>query len=337
MGEPSEADPRDAQGVVQLGDWVLGPVIGTGLTSSVHLSRHKDDPDRKVAIKVLGRLSRESMARFRREAEILESLEHPAIVRVYDIDLEERLPYLVMEYVDGTPLNEVLLDGPPPVSTALQWATSLCDAIRYLHGRNIHHRDLCTANVLIRDDQVMIVDFGLAKPVHGGHVTAVGARFGSVAHAPPEWIGNTPVDGAVWDLYSFGVLLYELLTGTEGFVVDGDEPDHVQAAKVMALKREVPHLDPGSGFPSPIRQLVRDLTAREPRDRPKSASVVLARLRETEPPVSEPIRPERPPTPLTQEFHEASRIGTAVSWALAIATLIVLVAAGWRVLSGLLR
>jgi serine/threonine protein kinase len=330
MGERSD----DGSGAARLGDWVLGPVLGAGDTSSVHLGRHVHD-GRTAAIKVLGRLSRESQARFRREAEILESLEHPGVVQVYDIDLEDRLPYMVMEHVEGRPLTELLLDGPPPVSLALAWATGLAETLKYLHGRHIHHRDLCTSNLIIRDDQVVIVDFGLAKPMHGGNVTAVGTRFGSVGNAPPEWIGNTPVDGAVWDLYSLGVILYELLTGNEGFPVDDDdEPEHVRAAKIMALKRELPHLDHGPQFPTPIRDLVKDMTARDPRDRPKSAAVVLARLRATEPPRSEPIRPERPPGPLSEEFHEASRIGTAISWSLAVAALVVLLAAGWRVLSG---
>ncbi|MEZ4316059.1 MAG: serine/threonine-protein kinase [Myxococcota bacterium] len=321
----------------RLGEWILGPVLGAGEESSVHLSTHVDDPQRKAAIKVLGRHSREAIGRFRREAEILAELDNPHIVKVHTLDLEDRMPYLEMEYIPGPSLKRLLLDGPPKVSDALAWATQIGDALVYLHARGVHHRDLSTSNVVLHEGRVVLVDFGLAKPTHGEQITAVGSRFGSVATAPPEWIGNNPVEGAVWDIYAFGVVLHELLTGTEGFPSDPEEPDHVVAAKIMARKRELECLDPGEGFPEPLRALVRRLTARDPRDRPRTMADVREKLGAIRPPDTEPTRPMPPPRTLSEGYRQASLVGNVVTGMLAGGAIILLLAVLWRVLTGILR
>ncbi|MCB9676016.1 MAG: serine/threonine protein kinase [Alphaproteobacteria bacterium] len=313
----------------RLGDWIVGALLGSGDTSAVHVATHVDDPERKAAIKVLTRPDPATAARFRREAEILESLDHPNIVKVRSLDLEDVLPYLELEYVPGRSLRDVLLDGPPPVATALGWALQVLDALVYLHARNVHHRDLCTSNLVLAGDRVVLVDFGLASLARAGE-TAVGARIGAVNTAPPEWIRDRPIDGDVWDLYAFGLVLYELLTGREGFPASPGEPEHLRAAHVMAEKRRVDALDCGDGFPDDLCQLVRDLTARDPKLRPRTAIEVRDRLKAVVPPAVEPVRPEPPREELSKEFRQASAVGTAVTIALGVGALALFLAVAWR-------
>jgi len=320
----------------QLGPWILGTLLGAGETSSVHLCTHVDDPNRRSAIKILGRQNRETVARLRREAEILASLEHPNIVGVQGLDLEDRLPYLEMDYVPGSSLQSVLIDGPPPIADALDWASQLIDALAYLHARNVHHRDISAANLLLHEGRVVLVDFGLAKQVHGQPLTVAGTRFGSVTYAPPEWIGNQPVDGAVWDLYAFGVVLYELITGRAAFATDPDEAPNLEAGRVMSAKREVAHLDPGEQYPAELSSLVRELTAREPHLRPRSAEAVRVRLSKIAIPNREPERPPPPAEALSEGFRQASAVGTIVTAMVGFGAVALVLAVLWRVLRGVL-
>jgi serine/threonine protein kinase len=327
--------PGDAP--VRLGPWAVGRVIGTGETSSVHLCTHVDDPSRTAAIKILGRHDPDALARFRREAEILASLDHPNIVRVHGLELDEQLPYLEMDYLPGTPVSELLAEGPLPIAHALDITRQLLAALVYLHGRNVAHRDVRPNNLLIHEGRAVLVDFGLAKrEAESGTGTRPGARFGAAAYAPPEWIGAKAVDGQVWDTYAVGAVLHELLTGRPPFPAPSGTPAHVQAARVMSAKREIEALDPGSAYPDDVRALVRDLTRRDPRDRITSAAAAAERLAAIATPSSEPVRPAEPIPAPTAEFRLASSAWTALVGLVALGALTLLLAVAWKLAASLL-
>jgi len=200
--------------------------------------------DRNVAIKVLpAYLSAdpERRARFAREARTIAGLNHPYICTLYDVGREGDVDFLVMEYVDGTPLA-----SPCPVPTALEYAIQMVDALRAAHQNGIIHRDLKPANVLVTPKgHVKVLDFGLAKHlVAPTDVTAAvqsdeleltrkGVVIGTVSYMSPEQVEGRPLD-ARSDIFSFGAVLYELLTGQRPFRGES-------AASIMsAILREAP-------------------------------------------------------------------------------------------------
>lgn len=309
----------------RLGPWNVGRVLGMGEGSSVHLCTHADDPTRTAAVKILGRHGSNELARFRQEADILASLSHPNIVRVYGLDLEEELPYLEMEHIPGQAVSERLIDGPLPLAEALGVVRQLLDALVYLHARNVAHRDVRPSNLLLHEGRVVLVDFGLARQsLEPSQMSLTGGRFGAAEYAPPEWIGPSGVDGMVWDVYAVGVVLQELITGQRPFPMPDAASEHLRAARIMAAKREVPHLDPGPTYPDDVRALVRDLTLREPGARLKSASAAAERLRALAPITSEPKPPPQPREPLSESFRVTSSAWTGVM-ALAVVGSIALV------------
>lgn len=297
----------------RLGPWNVGRVLGMGEGSSVHLCTHADDPERVAAVKILGRRGSAELARFRQEAEILASLSHPNIVKVYGLDLEEELPYLEMEHIAGQAVSERLLDGPLPLAEALDVVRQLLDALAYLHARNVAHRDVRPSNLLLHGGRVVLVDFGLARQsLEPSQMSLTGARFGAAEYAPPEWIGPKGVDGMVWDMYAVGVVLQELITGQRPFPTPDTTAEHLRAARIMTAKREVPHLDPGPTYPEDLRALIRDLTLRDASHRLKSASAAAERLRALAPVTAEPEPPPEPREPLSESFRITSGAWTGV-------------------------
>ncbi len=198
-----------------------------------HVYRARDSRlDRVVAIKTSADQFSE---RFEREARAIGQLNHPNICQLYDVGPD----YLVMEYVEGTPL-----EGPLPVARAVELACQILDAIGAAHRRGFMHRDLKPANVLVTAQGIKLLDFGLAKPVSpllsGDHVetlkpmTAVGQIVGTPQYMAPEQLQGKEAD-ARSDLFSFGCVFYELLTGKRAF--EGGNPASVIAA---VLTREAP-------------------------------------------------------------------------------------------------
>lgn len=170
----------------------------------------------------------------RRLARAIATLNHPHICQIYDVGPN----YLVMEYVDGIPLK-----GPLPLDQALKYAAEICDALDAAHKKNITHRDLKPANILVTKAGVKLLDFGLAKvgtPLKTGEgtmtmaLTAKGEILGTFQYMSPEQI-NGPEAGPESDIFSFGLVLYEMLTGKRVF--DGSTPASVIAA---ILERPAP-------------------------------------------------------------------------------------------------
>jgi len=266
-----------------IGDvWVVGSVLGSGAMGSVLQCHNRHAPRILAAIKLLGDemvTVRGARSRFAREAEVLHQLDHPNIVKVRNVRLDGPDPHLEMELVDGTRLEDVIQSGPIPLDDALLYTEQLASAVRYLHRHGICHRDIKPANVLLwRGIVVKLVDFGLALANDSDRITEAGATFGTVAYAPPEWVTPEDLDPRAWDLYAIGVVMYEMLTGSLAFPTTFVGTPRQNAIRVMTDKQRVPHLDPGESFPTPVRDLVRRLTALRREDRPHTAREVVESL-----------------------------------------------------------
>ena len=217
----------------RLGSYEILSALAAGGMGEVYRARDTR-LDRNVAIKILPQAfvaDAERVARFRREAKILASLNHPHIAAIYGLEEAEHVTALVMELVEGEDLAQRLTRGPIPLDEALPIANQIAEALEAAHERGIIHRDLKPANIKLRPDgTVKVLDFGLAKAVVGDAkmpdlldsptVTAVATRAGTILgtapYMSPEQAKGRPVDRRT-DLWAFGVVLYELLTGRRAF------------------------------------------------------------------------------------------------------------------------
>ena len=226
----------------------LGEILGFGGMSEVHKARdtrlHRD-----VAVKILrADLARDPSfyLRFRREAQNAAALNHPAIVAVYDTGEAETasgpLPYIVMEYVEGVTLRDIVhTDGPIPPRRAIEIIADACQALNFSHNHGIIHRDVKPANIMIsKTNAVKVMDFGIARALADSHsVTQTAAVIGTAQYLSPEQARGDAVD-ARSDVYSLGCVLYEILTGEPPFV--GDSPlavayQHVREDPVAPSKK----------------------------------------------------------------------------------------------------
>lgn len=200
-------------------------LIGSGGMANVYKA-HCKLLNRPVAIKVLKKelvQDKEYLKRFNTEAQAAASIVHPNIVSIFDFGNEQDLQYIVMELIDGITLKQYINENAPlDLKDALNIANQICDAIAVAHEHNIVHRDIKPHNIMITgDSRVKVTDFGIARAVNGFTMTADKSILGSVHYISPEQARGNPVDGKT-DLYSLGVVLYEMLTGRVPF--DSDSP-----------------------------------------------------------------------------------------------------------------
>jgi serine/threonine-protein kinase len=261
-----------------LGDrYQVGDTLGFGGMSEVHRGRDLR-LGRDVAIKVLrADLARDPtfLTRFRREAQNAASLNHPAIVAVYDTGETSTetgpIPYIVMEYVDGETLRDLLKrEGPLPPKRAMEIVADICAALDFSHRHGIVHRDVKPANVMLtRAGAVKVMDFGIARAVADGQntVTATAAVIGTAQYLSPEQARGEAVD-ARSDVYATGCVLYELLTGTPPFT--GDSPVAIAYQHVREDPKPPSALRPG--LPPALDAIVLKALNKNPLNRYQTAA-----------------------------------------------------------------
>lgn len=210
--------------------------IGAGGMGAVYLARRSDDQfDKRVAIKVIHWWmdTTEILRRFERERRVLARLQHPNIAMLLDAGMdEEGVPFIVMEYVDGEPIDRHCAERAAPLERRLELFLSACDAVQAAHNSLIVHLDLKPSNILVSGDGlVKLVDFGIARLVDldQDFATRTDARPFTPAYAAPEQISGDPLTTAT-DVYSLGVVLYELLTGERPFKTTSEDMRQVTDA-----------------------------------------------------------------------------------------------------------
>jgi serine/threonine protein kinase len=213
----------------KLGPYEILAPIGAGGMGEVYRARDTT-LGREVAIKVLpDALARdpERLARFKREAKVLASLNHPNVGQIYGVESQA----LVMELIEGETISSLIKPGPLPIETALHYAVQIAEALEAAHGKGIVHRDLKPSNIMVTPEgQVKVLDFGLAKageepstpqdptnsPTETLSPTLTGVILGTAAYMSPEQARGATVDRRT-DIWSFGVVLYEMLAGKRAF------------------------------------------------------------------------------------------------------------------------
>jgi len=262
----------------RLGPYEISSAIGAGGMGEVYRARDTK-LGRDVALKVLPQAfarDADRMARFQREAKVLASLNHPNIASIYGLEDSGSTHALVMELVEGPTLADRIRQGPIPVEEALRIAKQVCDALEYAHERGIVHRDLKPANVKVTaDDAVKVLDFGLAKALEGDAAsidistsptisrmaTQAGILLGTAAYMSPEQAKGKSVDRRA-DIWAFGCVLYELLTGKRAF--DGETVTDTLAAVIRA-EPDWPRLP--AATPMRVRVLLQRCLQKDPKQR----------------------------------------------------------------------
>ncbi|MBU1699052.1 MAG: serine/threonine protein kinase [Candidatus Eisenbacteria bacterium] len=317
---------------IKIGNYVIIGELGRGGMGIVYLAQDLS-LGRQIAIKVLPpelASEQETLERFRREAKLLASLSHPNIATVYSFDESDDLHYITLEVIKGCTLAERLAAGPLDLGSTLHLCRQILAALETAHGKGIIHRDLKPSNVMLtEDDDAKVLDFGLAKVSPGlpgaedGH-TAVGTTLGTAGYASPEQLRGDPIDHRT-DLWSFGCILYECLTGDRLF------RGNTQADQIAATLANRPDWD---GIPADcphwLLKILESCLTMDVDDRPSSAREIrqllsneqVSSLKSRIGRTSKPIKGvEKPTTSLWRLIrHPAITIGVTIL-ALALCTI----------------
>ncbi len=260
-----------------IGDYRIERLLGRGGCGSVYLAQ--DVPlDRPVALKVLGgdqspAFSEDAVERFMREARAIASVEHPNIVQIHRVGREDDISYIVMQYVKGQTLSQRLrLEGPVSIADALLITLQVARALEAAHKIDLVHRDIKPANVMIdANGHVKVMDFGLARSTSPDTaITHTGMFVGTPRYSSPEQCETKSIDCRS-DLYSLGVILYEMLAGTRPH--EADTP--------LALMHKIVHEPPPSireanpNVPADVAAIAENLLAKNPDDRYASAAELI--------------------------------------------------------------
>ena len=266
----------------EYGEYVVESFLGKGSIGKVWLARHRRF-GRRVALKTVHLEQKfedetdrdEFYKRLQREAELCGAMQHPNIVTLYDVGYEDELvSYLATEYVDGESLLARLRRTRPlPLNEAVSVAADVLRGLAYAHSKGIIHRDIKPANILLTSEgQAKIADFGVARPLHSS-LTATRSLVGTPNYMSPEQVRTTPVSPRS-DLFSAGVVMYELLTGVKPF----GSPD------LSGILYNVVNHDPAlasevnPAVPEALAKIVAKLLEKRPEDRYGSAAEALAEL-----------------------------------------------------------
>ena len=281
----------------RLGPYEILAPLGSGGMGEVYRARDRR-LDRLVAIKVIKTAHHDdprARERFDREAKVVAALDHPHICAVYDVGHDDGVDYLVMQYLEGETLASRLHGGGPlPIAEALKYGSQIAHAIDAAHKRGITHRDLKPSNVMLTKAGAVLLDFGLAKlsdvpdstnPSTTVDITREGAIVGTVRYMAPEVLEHRGAD-ARSDLFSFGAILYEMITGRRAFEGDSD------ARAMVSILSEQPKPLRASrpDAPAELQQIIDGCLAKDPDDRWETARDVARQI--------DAIAPSHTPTPL---------------------------------------
>ncbi len=281
-GDPAPL-PRDGK----VGEFELGAMLADGGTATVY--NGVDPQGTTVAIKIPHRgplRNRNFVATFEREAQIGIDLRHPSIVRVLDAGTYRaggipRIPYFVMEYLEGQELDQILESGPLSATEAVGVARGVADALSWAHARGVIHRDISPRNIFVTSRRsIKVMDFGISAVSDRGPKAkkARGLAFGTPEYMAPERTQDTGNADERSDLYALGCVLYEMISGQPPFL--GESPEKTV---MMQLKSPIPSLAE-QGLASPdLDAIVMRLLAKDPRQRFQTANEVIARLADLAP------------------------------------------------------
>lgn len=267
--------------------------------------------NRFVAVKVLRQQyvhDDEFIRRFRREAQSAASLSHPNVVSVYDVGQDGDNHFIVMEYIEGSNLNEIIKEkSPMQVSEAVHIATQICDALSHAHMNGIIHRDIKPHNILIgKNGRVKVTDFGIARAITSSTITQTGSVIGSVHYFSPEHAKGVSA-GEQSDLYSLGIVIYQMLTGRLPFL--GESPISVALKHLQEPVEEPRSVNPM--IPQSVENVILKAMRKRPEERYGSAADMLKDLETC-------LSPERLNEPKwtfasdEEEDEEATRIIPAI-------------------------
>lgn len=253
------------EGFLVAGRYRIRSLLGKGGMGSVYLAADAVLGDEEVAIKILHPdfiHDEELMQRFLREVQLMRRVSHQNVVRTYDVGSDGNLAYFTMEYVPGQSLEPLIRDQAIPRSQVASLVVQIADALEAIHQAGIVHRDLKPGNVLLLNDgTVRITDFGVARP-EVSEMTAHNEILGSVCYIAPEiWLGKDP--GPSVDLYSLGIILYEIATGDVPF--DGGSPPELMRLHLDRLPTAPKEIN--SATPPWLNSVIMRLLEKDPKDR----------------------------------------------------------------------
>ena len=296
----------------RVGKYELEQFLGGGMS---HVYRAKDTVlGRLVALKILteaGSADAEAKARFLLEARMASSISHENIISVYDFGEEHGRPYIVMEFLEGESLRDAIRNAHlGDFYARMRIALQVARALDFIHARKIIHRDIKPENIHVdKNAKVKLMDFGIAKS-EGVQLTRAGFTLGTPFYMAPEQVLGKPLTPQA-DVYAWGILLYEVLTGTKP--VAGDSIEKI----FQSILYEPVNLEPlkALGMPPWVVELIRTTTAKQAADRPESLGIVCGQIermidsgsqKPARPPASAPQQhapPQRPtPQPTTQKL-----------------------------------
>ena len=255
--------------------------IGNGGMATVYRATDKI-LKRDVAVKILRdefTTDEEFIKRFEVEAQSAARLTHPNIVSIYDVGVEDNLHYIVMELIQGKTLKEIIVEekGPLPWKWSVNVAIQIASALETAHRNNIIHRDIKPHNIIITEDGIAkVTDFGIAKAVSNSTITAFGTTIGSVHYFSPEHARGGYTD-AKSDLYSLGVVMYEMVTGRVPF--DADTPVSVALKHMQEEPEEPIELNPN--LPTSVNKIILKAMQKDTTLRYQSATEMLRDLRKS--------------------------------------------------------
>ncbi|HEX4229500.1 MAG TPA: serine/threonine-protein kinase [Bryobacteraceae bacterium] len=271
-----------------IGKYLVERHVGNGGMGSIYACREPQTGS-LVAVKIIRSDIQGQAARqhFKRERDILMRTDHPNICRILDANIAEQgTPFIVMQFVEGKPLDQYCRENPCPIEKKLLLFSQVLAGVDYLHGQNIVHRDLKPSNLLVTaNGSVRILDFGVAKMIEhakgrtGHDPTATKASFMTLPYASPEQLMGT-LSGRASDIYSLGVICYELLTGR--LPASGECRNNAQLL-LQALKSRTPwppsRVSVSKGITESIDNLVLNALQFQPEARYSSAALFLSDLR----------------------------------------------------------